>query len=359
MSGSSFSLTPEDWRPSLDLHLRDYPFCMRPFQSYATLALASVSGMAHKDAFFVIQYCLAGLTAYLFYRFLLVLGFGRRWGHVGLAFYLLSFPVLAAHFAPIHTWDDFWLYGFLIATSLALLKHNWPMVALFFFAACLARETATFFFPVLVFMAWQDRHKIRQLLLIICLAAPVAAFLVYMSRFDSAFGPAPWGLLKFNFANSRDAADSIVSLINAFSWLLPAAILGWFLMARRDRSRQEKFLFCGLILYWPVNTAATMALAMVRETRLLFPPFIFVIPLALYAVREAWLSGMNRASWRRLALYIFITLALGAAGIWLAYALHPVFAYGSSSVMRRDMAGLSVGLSAAFLLLWLVTRRKS
>jgi hypothetical protein len=50
-------------------------------------------------------------------------------------------------------------------------------------------------------------------------------------------------------------------------------------------------------------------------------------------------------------------VGLGAAGIWLGYDLHPTFAYGASSVLRRDYAGLSVGLTAAFLLIRMISQQ--
>jgi hypothetical protein len=350
ISGSSLTIPPDDWRQTLDVHLHERPFYMRPLQSYSTLVLAGVTGLTARDAFFVIQYLLMGLTAYLFFRLLLMLGFNRPWAQVGIVFLMLSLPVIAAFFAPIHTWDDFWLYLFLIALSIALLKHRWPWVSVLFFLSCLARETAVFFFPVLVFMAWRDRRRTHPAMLTACLALPLLAFVAYTAMFPDSYRADPIGLLKFSFGSAESAADSIVSLINAFGWCLPAALVGWLLLFKRNRTDEQTYLFAGFILYWPINTAAATTLAMVRETRLLFPPFLFVIPLALYAVRVIWQSGLNRFGWKRLAAVSLLVVGLGAAGIWLGYDLHPTFAYGASSVLRRDYAGLSVGLTAAFLL---------
>jgi len=358
LSGSSLHIPPDKWLATLDVHLHSRPFYIRPFQSYTTLALASVSGMTPRDAFFVIQYLLAGLTTYLFYRYLRLLGFDRIWGHIGLGFFLLSFPVLAAYFAPVHTWDDFWLYFFLIALSLTLLKHQWPATALLYFLACIAREAALFFLPVLLYMAWCNRRETRPVKLMICLTLPVLAYSVYYSLFDDVHAPATWQMLEHNFANAQTAADAVVSLINAFGWLLPAAIVGLVLLLKRHRTPEQQFLVIGFILFWPINTAAATALAMVRETRLLFPPFLFVIPLALYAVREVWARGLCRLHRQQLAGLGLIVLCLGASGIWFGYALHPIFAYGANSVLRRDYASLSAGLTAAFLIIWFLARHQ-
>jgi len=359
VSGSSVTIAPDDWRPTLDVHLHERPFYMRPLQSYSTLALAGVTGLTPHDAFFVIQYALMGLTGYLFFRLLLMLGFRRPWGHAGLVFFLLSLPVLAAFFAPIHSWDDFWLYLFLIAQSIALLKHRWPWVGGLFFLSCLAHETAVFFFPVLVYMAWRDRKRMRSVLPAVYIATPLILFFSYMAMIPDTYHTDPFGLLAYNFANAETAADSIVSLINAFGWCLPAALVGWLFLYKRLRINEEAYLFAGFLLYWPINTGASTAMAMVRETRLLFPPFLFVIPLALYPVRQAWQSILSRLGWQRLMALSLLVLGLGACGIWLGYELHPTFAYGSSSVLRRDYAGLSVGLTAAFLAVQFVSRRKS
>jgi len=354
--GSSFTVPADDWQHTLDVHLHDHPFSTRPLQSYATLGLRQLTGLSTKVSFFSIQFLLAGLTGWLLFRLLLRLGFSRAWGRIGLAMFYLSFPILAAQFAPVHTWDDMWLYAALLGTSYALLDGRWPAVAVLFAVACLARETALFFFPVLAVMAWRDRKQTRPIVLLICLAAPVLAYLAYLWQFDARYSAATWHMGDLNFGSGPRAADADVSLINAFGWLLPAAVAGGYLLWRRQRRESEQFLLAGLLLWLPLNTAAASVLAMVRETRLLFPPFVVVIPLALYAVHDIWRSGLNRVSWRRWFWYALLAGVVCWAGIDHAALYWPKFEYYSSHLLRRNFAGLQLGLSLLFVLLWLHRR---
>ncbi len=356
VGGSSFSVPADDWQHTLDVHLHDHPFSTRPLQSYATLGLQRLTGLSTKVAFFSIQFLLAGLTGWLLFRFLRRLGFSRAWGRIGTAMFYLSFPILAAHFAPVHTWDDMWLYAALLGMSYALLDRRWPVVAVLLAVACLARETALFFLPVLVVMAWRDRKRTRPLLLLVCLAAPVLAYLVYLMLFNAHYSAATWHMGDLNFGSGPKAADADVSLINAFGWLLPAAIAGGYQLWRRQRQESEQFLLVGLLLWVPLNTVAAATLAMVRETRLLFPPFVVVIPLALYAVHDIWRSGLNRVGWRRWFWYALLAVVVCWAGIDHAALYWPKFEYYSSHLFRRNFAGLQLGLSLLFVLVWLHRR---
>ncbi len=356
ISGSEFTISADSWHRTIQIHRHNLPFSARPFQSNATVLVHHLTGLSDQVSFFVVEYLLAGLTAFLFFRLLLQLGFRRTWANIGVALFLLSFPVLAAHFAPVNTWDDFWMYAALVGLSMAVLRHQWPLAAVLFAIACLTRETAILFFPVLAFMAWHDRKRTHPAILLACLLAPLLAYGWYSATFEGRYSADTWRMLAHNFGTRQRTADSVVSLINAFGWLLPAAGLGGWLIWKRRRTAAEVFLLFGALMYWPLNTVVSSAFAMVRETRLLFPPFVFLIPLALSALNDVWQSGLKRAGWQRWGWYVLSGVGLCAAGIGLASIWWPELDYKTSSELRRNFAGVNIGLAAGFILLWLHKR---
>jgi len=356
LSGSSIRIDRDVWNKSLDYHLNHRPFNMRPVQSYATLGLHALTGLPYREAFYIIQYLLAAVTGLLLYRYLLTLGFDRVWSHIGLALFLLSFPELAAHFQPIHTWDDFWMYAFLLATSLAILKHRWIWGAAFFTAGCFARETTLFFYPVVGYMAWLDRRHVRPLILAASLVIPLVVYGLYVQSFEDPYAPGTWQMIGHNFGDAPHAADSLVSLINSFGYLWPAAIAGLLFLARRSRSRAEDFCFWGGVIVWPVTTVMASMFAMVRETRLLFPPFIFVLPLALWTIGRLWRSLLGLVGIRGAVAVGLAGLALAAAGAALSPTIWPVFNYQASSLLRRDAAGAYLGSGVALVLVLILAR---
>jgi hypothetical protein len=354
LSGSSIRIDRDVWNNSLDYHLNHRPFNMRPLQSYATVGLHALTGLPYREAFYIIQYLLAAVTGLLFYRYLAALGFDRVWSHVGLALFLLCFPVLAAHFQPIHTWDDFWMYSFLLAMSLAILKHRWILATAFFTAGCFAREATLFFYPVVGYIAWLDRRQVRPLILAASLVIPLVVYGLYVQSFKDPYAPGTWRMIAHNFGDAPHAADSLVSLINSFGYLWPAALIGLLFLLRRSRSRAEDFCFWGGMIVWPLTTVMASAFAMVRETRLLFPPFLFVLPLALWTIRRLWRSVVDFAGFRGIVAVGLVGMTMAAVGVTLTPVIWPAFDYQASSLLRRDAAGAYLGSGMAFLLVWIV-----
>ena len=353
---SPLLLEPELWVKAIEYHLSQYPFNIRFPQTHLTLVVNQLFGIPLKPAFYILQYILVLILGPLFYSYLKHLDFDRRWSLAGVAALMFSFPILGAHFEPVFTWDDIWMYGFLILTFSALLKSNWLVASLFFTLGCFAREQMVLFYPIFLLAGMWSRQKLGVRKLSLVLSIPIIiygtfTFLTYLTPHSER-----WSLFFYNFENTARAADSIVSLWISFGflWLLGAAGAASIFAKRSDP--KFRILFWGAVTALPLTLILGIFFTYVRETRILFPPFVFIIPLALIALKNLWAklpAEKSKAFW-------IITACSGAlliaAGVLIAPYLWPEFDYGSSSILRRDFAGVQIGLSLLLLVGVVVSR---
>ena len=340
---------PEIWRRSLELHVNYYPFNIRFPQTQATLLVNRFFGIPHKESFYILQYILVFLLGPLFYNYLKTLGFGRNWSLMGLALLMFSFPILGAHFEPVHTWDDIWMYGFLILTFSALLKSNWLVASLFFTLGCFAREQMVLFYPIFFLEGIWNRQKLGMKKLLLGLLIPVVIYGLLIFLTYQTPDARRWSLFFYNFENTARAADSIVSLWISFGFLWLLAIAGAVSIFAKRSEPKFRLLFWGAVTALPLTMILGIFFTYVRETRILFPPFVFLIPLALVALKNLW----NNLPAEKSKTFWIITACSAAllitAGVLIAPYLWPKFDYGSSSMLRRDFAGVQIGLSILLL----------
>jgi len=354
------SLGDETWNYKMDIHLTEYPFSLRLFQTHFTILLHTITGLSLKVSFYTIQYVLALITGLLFFKYLRSLGFEHYWPHLGMILFFTSLSVMGAHFAPIHTWDDFWLYMFLLLTAMSILSSSWYQAALFFTLGCFARETFLLFYPILLLFAWQEM-KFKQLAkLCVCTLAPLLVYGTYLMFFGERPANSRWGLLFYNFENSARSADSAVSIVNAFGFVWLLAIAGVVKLSRISRTASQEFCFWGVILLLPINMIMVASFAMIRETRLLFVPFLFVIPIALWQWKAMWESmKIRRQNILINFAIIAITVLLVIAGVYLSEIIWPVFDYRITSELRRTFAGINIGLTVSVFLFWVLSKTGS
>jgi len=353
---SPLLLEPEIWVKAIEYHLSQYPFNIRFPQTHLTLGINQLFGIPLKSAFYILQYILVLILGPLFYNYLKTLGFGRNWSLVGLALLMFSFPILCAHFEPVFTWDDIWMYGFLILTFSALLKNNWLVSSLFFTLGCFAREQMVLFYPIFFLEGMWCRQKLGVRKLSLVLSIPIIIYGTFTLIMYQTADPHRWSLFAYNFENTARVADSVVSLWNSFGflWLLGAA---GAVSAFAKRSEPKfRILFWGAVTALPLTLILGIFFTYVRETRILFPPFVFLIPLALIALKNLWEklpAVKSKAFW-------IITACSGAllitSGLLIAPYIWPVFDYGSSAMLRRDFAGVQIGLSLLLLVGVVVSR---
>ena len=360
VSPGPMTLGEDIWQKKLDLHLDAYPFKLRPFQSYATLFLHEQLGLSIRNSFFILQYTLALLIALAFYVLLRRLRFDRTWAMIGLILLLTAYPILGAHWAPTHTWDDFWGYLFITLSLLAVLRDRPLQAGLWLLLAAIARETNVIFVPLVLFPLWKPAEPKRRALILACGLAPlvVAGAIRLLWGADEDFSRWAWHL-NYNFETALRVNDTIVSLIIAFGPLWVLSLIGFFQVKNDTTTPHRSLLLWGYAVSVPLHLAFGLAGGMARETRLLFPPFVFLIPLATLALRS--LVARIKTGWTKKpkylpleALVVLCIVGVVAASEWL----FPTFDYGTNAAIRRPLAGIYLGMIVWLGWVYLITRRR-
>ena len=346
---SPLRLGADGWEARMNAHLTWYPFKIRLLQTYSTIALSELAGISVRLAYYLVQYTLAFVLGLLFFRYLRRLNFNRARAAFGLLLLVTSASILGAHFEPIHTWDDFWVYIFLVLAFGAIVERRWLLVGVAFTLGCFAREQTLFFYPLLMLAAWQDRHTVRKSLLLVSLLIPVVVFGAYYASVWEHPDPVRWSYYVYSFENPARTADSIISLIDGFGFLWIVAAFGFVRLARQKRDRTQSLIFWSALYAVPITTAFATLYTLIRETRILFPPFLFVIPLAVWEI-EALIPVWQQMTRRKKTMAVVAVVALVILGRYAADWFWPVVDYGGSVGFRRGYAGISLGLAASFLL---------
>lgn len=347
---SPMVLSQEIWQKKIDLHLSWHPFAIRYFQNYTTLFLHNWIGLPLRESFFTIQFSLASILALVFYRYLRQMNFDRLWSNLGVALLLTAYPMLGAHFAPTHTWDDFWSYLFLTISLLSLLKGRWIWTALFFTLGCFAREQILLFYPILLYYAWQQRRQANVTLLSASLLMPLMIYCVFRILVWEDIDPTRWQYASFNFGDEKHTTDTVVSTILAYGFMWLTALVGFIQVWHSKNRWLPELVRFGALSVLPLTVAAAICLGLARETRLFFPAFVIVIPLSLTALRSAMCyvdKNWGAFTWI-LAPVILSTLAV--LGVQLSEVLFADFDYAANSDLRRPLAGIQLGLMTFILL---------
>jgi len=358
---SPMTLPEEIWQKKLDLHLSYYPFAIRPFQSWATLFLHDLLGFPVRESFFTLQFALAMALGTFFYRFLRLLEFTKNWSLVGVAILMFSYPILGAHFAPTHTWDDFWSYLLLVLAFSAVVQKRPVSASLFLTLGCFAREQVLVFYPLLLLWAWWSRQELNRARLTVMLCMPPLIYGAYRWIVYQDFELGRLNHLQFNFENALRTSDTIVSAWIAFGVLWLTVIAGLLFQKARPASAGSKLVFWGTVITLPITFLLTLSAGMARETRIFFPPFLFMIPISLYVLKDFY--DRLRPLITRIHIYFSVVLVVVAIGLGYLAArlLFPQFDYGTNAEFRRQISGIHLGLSLSlvtgYVVLWWRERR--
>jgi len=346
------------WIKALHLHLTWHPFAVRHFQNYPILLLHKVFNLSIKQSFFTIQFILYLLIGPFFYRYLRVLSFNNKSAYLGLVLLLISYPIVGAYFEPVFTWDDFWSYLFIILMLTSFIKKQWIISGVFFLLGLFAREQVVVFIPIMLLMMYKERKNYKINVALLSTIIPLIIYIIFRVIVWEKIDPKRWELLLFNFSDKR-ITDTVVSLIIAFGFMWVTSIFGLFEVYLKRRKGNNYFLFWGGITTVFLTLIIGLSFAFARETRILFPPFVFVIPLSLLAIKSVW-ERISRKS-RKLFFMklLIITPFLLIFGIIMATKIFVSFDYGANSYFRTYLAGFHFGLIALFLILKLAGRVKS
>lgn len=354
--GSPMGLNEAVWQKKLDLHLTWAPFAVRPLQSYATLALHNFLGLPIRESFFIIQFTLAAVLGFTFYRLLLLLEFDAKWSLIGLAFLMSAYPMFGAHFAPTHTWDDFWCYLSLVLMLIALIKNNPVRAGIFFLIACVARDQTVLFFPLLFLWYRPFADRVSRKNFVITAIVPLLLFTVYRLVMWEDIDPARWELFSYNFENGPRTTDSMASLIISFGFIWILFIIGLITRNDQDKSKVMKTIRLASLIVFALNTFATVFFSFIRETRIMFPPFVLVIPVALIAARELFENALETMRSKKF-LFIAAAMLLYAGGYYLAkLILFTRFDYKANAELRGPLAGIYILMNLVIFLFWIIPK---
>ncbi|MDH4035043.1 MAG: hypothetical protein OEV80_14735, partial [candidate division Zixibacteria bacterium] len=273
------------------------------------------------------------------------------WSRLGLFLVLSAYPILAAHIEPMHTWDDLWAHLFVMLAIVALLKSRLITGLIWFTLSCFAREQSLIFYGPMLVTAMMYCKQVPRRRIVLMSAVPVVVYAVYYLVVWQTPDPARYSLILFNFENPLRTSDTLFSLFISFGFLWPLALAG---LVRKGVDPSARFLKLGTWLTLPVTLVLTLFFTNARETRILFPPFIFMIPLTLVALKSVYDWLKPRLSWRFAAVGLIVLVALMTVGVWLGYEAFPEFEYRRCQNFQRMWAGIHFGLIFSLLAFWIV-----
>ncbi len=340
--GSDMQLSEAIFVTGHEFGLSTYPFSIRPFLAYLIELLTRLFSLEVKTSFFVIQFSLAAAIGLSFYYYLRQLSFSIGWSRLGLFLVLSAYPILAAHIEPMHTRDDLWAHLFVILALHSLLRAKLGTAIIWFILGCFAREETLVFYPIIIVAAGMFCGHLSRRRLVSVLVLPL---LIYGSYYVFSWQdtiPSAFSMIQFNFDNPLRTSDTVFSVFMAFGFMWPAALIS---LRGGDRDRPNHFLNRGVLLTLPITILLILFCARARETRLFFPPFVFMIPLTVMTLQKVYyeirprMSTMYRAI---IGLGAFALLMTG--GIVLGEALFPEFEYRRCPNFQRLWAGIHFGL---------------
>lgn len=357
--GTPFRLSEETWQKMVAYHSDNYPFNIRLLTTPTVNAIHVLTGFSLKLSFGLLQLALGLLLGVSFSRLLGHLDLKSPWREIGLASLILAYPLFFAVSEPMHTWDDIWGYLFLTLCTSAVVRAKPYAAGMWFLAACFAREQTLIYFPLYAAGVYVMNDHTRRIRAIIAIFLPLVIFGTFLILVWQQPDSNRLQLLLFNFDGILRTRDSLYSIFMAFGWLW----VGWILALRwRTKTgspyRYHGFLKIATLYAVPVTVLFAAGLTLVRETRILFPPAVLVIPFVMRYVQErlAVLDYQLREK-RRLMMTILVSLVLLGIGIWLGHLVFPTFEYRSCPDFSRLWAGVQFGLS--FCLIWLLSLARS
>jgi len=355
---STMAQSDDMWEYRLKVHLTGYPFSLRHFTSQTIEFMSRFLGLSIKESFFTIHFLLAVLLGPFFFRFLRKMSFDKSSANIGVVLLLTAYPIMSAHFEPVFTWDDFWLYLFSVISFSFALGRNFAWSGIFFAIGCVAREQLVLLFPaysLTIFLLSPKESSIKRMIYIFF---PLIIWGSYYLNFVQKGDPNRLKYLMLNFEDFQWGRDSVFSMFISFGFLWMVSILAWFRLIEKKRNRIANILFWGFLLTLPVNTIFTLAMTFAREIRIFFPPFIFVIPLSLIMITASikyWRTMESKL--RKFISIVVLTSSILAGYLIIEGLIFPEFRYRQCWNFCQIWAGINIALSFVIFLLYLLSTR--
>jgi hypothetical protein len=302
----------------------------------------------------ILQFTLYLLCGPAFWFFLRTLGFRLSYALAGMIMYLLTMPLFMAHFEPVHTGSDFWVY-LLVPLSIAMaIRKQYTVAVITVILALMARETTLLFLPVWFLFVYIDRDRKFPLAAVLTVLSVGLFVGIRLWLFGRITVP-PENGPGFNFENYLRGSDTLFSLLVSLGFVWVVGL--WQALYRSDRITP----FYNVVRFGAVFTAAgfvsaTLLMARARETRLFAPPAIFLLPLVLVYIQDRTerIRALLRLlpNWgNALAGGVLLTLC-----VWGAKLAFPKFEYRLWRDGNWAYLGLHIALTIVFLLVELGVR---
>lgn len=315
------------WREQLQLHQQSPPFSLRPLTSFTVDYLSSRCGLTLRDAFLISQYPVLLALLISFVAYLRQLQFSQRQTLAGLWMLTFTFPILCVHFVPNWTWDDLWAYVTLIWMAVFLWRGRPLLAGACLALAALSRESVLLALPAFFLFSPRGARSGRWLF---GAMLPLLVYLVYRLICFPDVLSGRLTRLPVNFADAGATRQSLYSLFVSFGWLWVAAAIAVGRVRRAAKGASDKRWHSLANSAWVVallTVAVTMTAALLRETRLLFTPFIFIVPLALKELVSLRGIAVKVVGSVPIWLPVPAMLLLLGGCIGLAVVLFPSFPY--------------------------------
>jgi len=336
----------------LEKHETESPFKHRPLTNNAVRFIEAVLPVSTLQAFFALQFLLAFLCGPALVAWLRSLEYSPSESLWGMSLFYFSMPLLLAHFEPIYTYDDLWVYLFVPLAMTLLRKRDSAWSAILLCWALIARSTSLVFLPCWVVLAVVIRKQSAARAALWGLAV-LGLFLIARMFF---FRLDPAGIeykLAWNFEDGLRTSDTLFSVIvgQGILWLGLAAL--WI----RDKQPLAKPLLLCAVISLVGYYSSTLLFAQARETRLFFPPFVFTIPLLLLVWRElkpAWLQIRRR--WSAVSISGITAVILAVSGV-VASLVFPDFEFRTWPDGNRALLSVHLGALLGAAVLYRYKRR--
>lgn len=345
---SSIHQPEQNWHDRVSLHQTEPAFTVRPITTALIVFGHDTFGLSYRAIFFTLQFILMFFAVAVYYYFLRTFDFTHGYSVSGMLIFGLSLPVFLAHFDPMYTWSDFWIYLFIPLSFICIVRQWWLPAILSFIVALLARESSILFLPPWMMIIATSRSKSWKKGILPAMAVLTGAIFLRLLLRGVSTGHLEYKL-AFNFESFVRSRDTIYSLLVSLGFLWPLGIYQ-ILSSRHVSHPFYPVIRFGAVYTGVFFTLTTLLVAQARETRLFFPPAIFFIPLTLLYIstsRSVIIGIIRRLGYFRLWA-IILTLVVVTQLITLA--LFPDFDFRTWKDGNRIWFGLHLCLTAMFVM---------
>jgi len=353
---SMLTQTDTIWDGRLEIRMSEYPFSMRYFTNYSTYLIHHVTSLSILHAFQVVQFTLLFLLGPALYYFLKTIKFGHSTALIGIVLFYLSYPIASAFVQPVFTWDDFWVYLFLALSIGFVIRAGAVAGGLFFMLALLAREQTVIYWPIYALGVWGfcKNRSVRERIVYIVL--PLALYFPFFLGHYGQKPPRPIENFLFNFENKLRISDTIYSILVSFGFIWPAAAVA---MIRRWPKKYDiigRFLVQGALYAVPITFVAVLFMGRARETRLFFPLFIVLIPLALFYLQGIYRDICTLPARAKKIILVISFVPMMWLGITCGQLLFPAFEFRVCPNAAQLWIGVNFGLILCMAEIYLIKK---